>query len=90
MFANKGAGRGQAIREFFRPTGFSQPRGFLVTRLRYGIECVHRLSPGEEFRLSFSEGDLRLLAGFAVRLCHGVGPGRWLAKASNKKGQAIA
>jgi hypothetical protein len=83
-------GCGQAINQLFRLPRFPQTNSLFVASKRYGIQRTHSLASGEEFGLSFAEGDLRLLAGSAVYLCHNGVP-EWTARlASNKKVRQIA
>jgi hypothetical protein len=68
------AAGGVAIGKLHCHTRFTQAHGLFIARLRNLIQSVHRLSPGEKFRLDFAERNLCLLAGFAECFCHGGRP----------------
>jgi hypothetical protein len=47
---------------------FAKPQGLLLAGADDGIELIDSAVAGEELRLSIAEGNLRLLARFAVCL----------------------
>lgn len=56
------------VLQFFRKAGFTKPPGLFLAGQNEGIEFLDSAVAREELRLGIGEGNLRLLAGFAVCL----------------------
>jgi hypothetical protein len=90
MFGSYACGRG-AIGKFLCLARFTQALCLFIAGLRDSIQRVQGMPSGEKFRLDFAEANLRLLAGFAVCICHDGFPRKdACTKRAIKKGQATA
>jgi hypothetical protein len=69
MFGSYACGRG-AIGKLLCFARFTQALCLFIAGLGDGIQRVQGMPSAEKFRLDYAEGNLRLLAGFAVCIRH--------------------